>query len=93
MKTKESFDESLGKTMGHMYIATQARELADLIVSAIPDLTYERYVKEYKTIWKIALPATALVVIHKFANGGMSKHFVASLSAAIGRAINERNKK
>lgn len=73
-----------------MLLVSQAPRLAKMLVDLIPDLTYERYIKDYKSIWNVAFPATSLAILRKYEGSELGKTFMVQMSAAINRAINDR---
>lgn len=84
---------SVSENLAKIFLISEVPKLAKLLVDAIPDLTYERYMKDYKTIWNIALPAASFVILRKSADSELEKTFTVQMSAGISRAINERAKK
>jgi len=84
---------SVSEDLAKIFLISEAPKLAKLLVDAIPDLTYERYMKDYKTIWNIALPVASFAILRKYADSELEKTFTVQMSAGISRAINERAKK
>lgn len=82
----------ISEDIAKIVIISKAPDWAKMIVDAIPDLTYDNYLKNYKAIWNIALPASALLVIHRYVQSGLGKTFIVNMSAGIARAINDRAK-
>lgn len=91
MKNQESNNrKSLSENLAKVFIIHGVPELVKILIDAIPDLTYERYIKDYKTIWNTALPATSLAILQKYAGSELEKTFTVQLAAGINRALNER---
>lgn len=93
MKNQNSTNRrSVSEDLAKIFLISEVPKLAKLLVDAIPDLTYERYMKDYKTIWNIALPAASFAILRKYADSELEKTFTVQMSAGISRAINERAK-
>lgn len=85
---KRTISEDIAKIV----IISKAPEWAKMIVDAIPNLKYDDYLKNYRAIWSIALPASTFLVMRKYVKGELGKTFTAHMSAGIARAINSRAK-
>lgn len=94
-KSQNPKRRSLSDNIAKIALVEQAPKLAKLIVEAIPDLTYEKYIKNYRKLWNIALPASSLALLRKFSDSDneLLKTFIVNMSAQIRREINERAKK
>ena len=83
----------MGEDLFEVLLVSQAPRLAKMLVDSIPDLTYERYIKDQKSIWNVAFPATSLAILRKYEGSELGKTFMVQMSAAINNAINERSGK
>jgi len=82
--------QSISGDLFEVLLVSQAPRLAKMLVDSIPDLTYERYIKDHKSIWNVAFPATSLAILRKYEGSELGKTFMVQMSAAINRAINDR---
>lgn len=90
MKKVNRRKKSLSEDIAKVAIIFQSRKWAKMIVDSIPDLEYDDYLRNYKAIWNIVLPASSLLLMRKYATSDLEKTFLACMSAGIARAINER---
>jgi|GEM_PF-6891292 len=93
MKNPSKNNRTLAEDLAKVYIIFKVPELAELLVNAIPGLTYDRYIKDYRAIWNLALPATALTILRKYAGSELERTFAVQMAARISTAINNRAKK
>jgi len=91
MKNQESNPrKSVSENLAKVFLIHSVPELAEILINAIPDLTYERYLKDYKAIWNIALPAASFAILRKYAGSELERTFTVQMAYGIRRAINKR---